>query len=117
AATAAATAGESYGLRSARGLVQTITRMHVDEAIAGSLRSGDEFDVVELGGLAGDIGWAIAGSPRFTPGERTLLMLIADDDGQWTTQSMALGRFTFTGDLLLRDEREIVGWDTDGTPH
>jgi hypothetical protein len=44
-------------------------------------------------------------------------MLVTDDDGAWTTKAMALGRFTFTRDLLLRDESEIFGWDTDGTPH
>ncbi|HEY3051817.1 MAG TPA: hypothetical protein VGK04_00325, partial [Thermoanaerobaculia bacterium] len=71
-----ATAGDSVGIRSARGMVETVTRMHVEEAIAGPFHGGDDFDVVELGGVAGHLGWAIPGSPRFSRGERTLLMLV-----------------------------------------
>jgi hypothetical protein len=44
-------------------------------------------------------------------------MLVVDDDGAWTTRAMALGKFTFSHGLLLRDESEIFGWDTDGAPH
>lgn len=116
------TAGESLSVRSLRGTIETATHMRVEEAIAGPLNTGDEFDIFELGGFVGDIGLAVSGSPRFAPGERGLLLLEKNADDEWTTKAMALGRFTFTSDiagrqLLVRDEAEIFGWNIDGTPH
>jgi Ig-like domain-containing protein/dual-action HEIGH metallo-peptidase len=115
-----ATAGESICVRSARGTIETVTRMHVEESIAGPFSAGGEFDVVEMGGIVGTSGLAIAGAPRFAAGERTLLMLGTTVDGSWTTLSMGLGRFTFSRDSGGREylERDsIFGWNLDGTPH
>jgi len=116
------TAGQSVSVLGPRGTIETSARMHVDEAIAGPLGTGDDIDVVELGGMAGGHGLAVMGAPRFAPGERGLLLLEHDDDGAWTTKAMGLGRFTFERDvagrdLLVRDEAEIFGWDVDGTAH
>lgn len=122
AAIVVVTAGQSVAMRSPRGTIETATRMHVDEAIAGPLRTGDDFDVVELGGMIGDAGLAIAGAPRFAAGERAMLLLETGAGGAWTTKALGLGRFTFARDingrdLLIRDEGEIIGWDVDGRPH
>ncbi len=116
------TAGPSTSMRSPRGAIETSTVMHVEEAISGPLPAGGDVAIVELGGFVGGQGLAIAGAPRFTPGERDLLLLETDGDGAWTTTAMGLGRFTFARDaggraLLVRDEGEIFGWDTDGTAH
>ena len=59
-----ATAGQSTAMRSPRGAIETSTRMHVEEAIAGSLVAGEDFDLVELGGILADIGLAVPGSPQ-----------------------------------------------------
>lgn len=120
AAIVVATAGESISFRSPRGTIETATRMHVDEAIAGPFQTGDEFDVVELGGIVGNTGLAIAGAPRFRAGERTLLMLDTDADGEWTTSGIGLGRFTFARDTdghEYLERGEIFGWNADGMPH
>ncbi len=115
-----ATAGESLSFRSPRETIETATRMRVEEGIAGPFHTGDEFDVVELGGIVGTTGLAVADAPRFRPGERSLLMLDVNSDGDWTTQGMSLGRFAFMSDIDGREylERgEVFGWNAGGTPH
>jgi hypothetical protein len=101
-----ATAGESAG-RWTHPWIETVTPMVVEESIRGPLRTGDRFDDVELGGAWGAIGLSVPGSPRFTSGERVLLFLQKNDRGEWAARSMALGKFTFSGELLLRDTGEI----------
>jgi len=101
-----ATAGEPAG-RWTHPWIETVTPMTVEESIRGPLHAGDTFDDVELGGAWGAIGLSVPGAPRFTPGERVLLFLQKNDRGEWASKSMALGKFTFSGDLLQRDTSEI----------
>jgi hypothetical protein len=101
-----ATAGESEG-RWTHPWIETVTAMHVEESIRGPLHAGDTFDDIELGGAWGAIGLSVPGAPRFTLGERVLLFLQKNDRGEWAARSMALGKFTFAGELLLRDTTEI----------
>lgn len=101
-----ARAGESSG-RWTHPWIETVTPMTVEESIRGPLHPGDVFEDVELGGAWGAIGLSVPGSPRFTPGERVLLFLQKNDRGEWASKSMALGKFTFSGELLVRDTSEI----------
>lgn len=110
-----ATALASTSRWSVTGAIETVTTMRVDEAIRG-FGAGDTFELVELGGVVGDIGLAIPGSPRFTVGERVLLLLVRNDRGEWTAKDFIAGVFRFDGDLLLRDE-ELYGFDREGRPH
>jgi len=87
--------------------IETVTPMVVEESIRGTLHAGDTFDDVELGGAWGAIGLSVPGAPRFAPGERVLLFLQKNDRGEWASKSMALGKFTFSGDVLLRETSEI----------
>src|SRR3954468_19217733 len=52
-----ATAGESRGRFVAGGWIETVTGLHIDEVVKGAL-AADTIDVVELGGVAGTIGYA-----------------------------------------------------------
>jgi hypothetical protein len=68
------------------------------------------------------MGYIVAGAPRYSKGERALVFLQHDDRGHWTTKTMALGKFSFAKDvagraLLVRDNREIAGWDYNGAAH
>lgn len=101
-----ARAGEPAG-RWTHPWIETVTPMAVEESIRGPLHAGDTFDDVELGGAWGAIGLSVPGAPRFTPGERVLLFLQKNDRGEWTAKSMALGKFTFSGDIVRRDTSEI----------
>ena len=117
-----ATAGESHGRWAPGGWIETVTEMHVDEAIKGQIRNGATINVTELGGVVDSIGYAVAGSPVYEPGERVLLFFDTNDRGEWVAKNMVVGKFTQAEDLrgrrlMLRDAGEIVGWDTDGTPH
>lgn len=112
-----AVAGESRGQMSSRETIETLTTLQVEESIRGPLRRDETFDVVELGGFIGDNGLAISGGARFRQGQRVLLFLAPDAGGRWHANNMTLGKFSFVGDLLLRDAREICGWDEDGKWH
>jgi hypothetical protein len=100
-----ATAGESQG-RWTHPWIETVTTMRVEESIRGPLHVGETFDDVELGGAWGAIGLSVPGSPRFTAGERVLLFLQKNARGEWATKSMALGKFSFSDEMLVRDAGE-----------
>jgi hypothetical protein len=111
-----ATAGDSHARWAPGGWIETVTEFRVDEAIKGRLP--DVIQVTELGGQIGEIAYTVAGSPRYTPGERVLLFLETNDRGEWVSKNMALGKFAFSRDargrrLLLRDSRSICGWDEE----
>lgn len=111
----------SYAQRTAAGGIETVTTFSVEEVIKGAPDAA-ELDVYEPGGALEDRATIIGGVPRFTDGERVLLFLLRTPRGTWSVTNLALGKFTFVADtagrrLLVRDEGEIIGWDSDGTPH
>src|SRR5207237_10590288 len=61
-----ATAGESHSRWAPGGWIETVTSMHVDEAIKGD--AGATIEVVELGGSRGARDHLAAGPPRSRPG-------------------------------------------------
>jgi hypothetical protein len=117
-----ATAGTSHGRWAPGGWIETVTDLRVEEAIKGPIAAGQTIHVSELGGMVGDIGYVVAGSPRYAAGQRVLLFLERNDRGEWVAKNMAVGKFDHVEDvkgrrLLVRDGTEIVGWETDGTVH
>ena len=117
-----ATADESHGRWAPGGWIETVTEMHVGEAIKGPIAAGETIHVTELGGVVGEIGYVVAGSPRYAMGERVLLFLETNDRGEWVAKNMAVGKFDRAEDvrgrrLLVRDAEEIAGWEVDGTLH
>src|SRR4051794_16435922 len=115
-----ATAGTSQGRWAPGGWIETVTELRVEEAIKGPVTAGETIRVTELGGIAGDIGYAVAGSPRYEKGERVLLFLETNERGEWVAKNMAVGKFDRAQDLrgrrlLVRDA--IDGWETDGAAH
>lgn len=116
-AIAVATAGESHVRRAPAGWLETVTAMRVEEALKGPLTAGTTVEVTELGGTFGDLAYVVPGAPRYAAGERVLLFLETNARGEWTAKNMAVGKFSFAGDLLVRDARELTGWDADGTAH
>ena len=117
-----ATAGESRGRWAPGGWIETVTELRIDEAIKGPVSAGETIHVTELGGFAGEIGYIVAGSPKYAPGERTLLFLETNDRGEWVAKNMVVGKFAPAVDtagrrLLVRSASEIAGWNVDGSPH
>jgi hypothetical protein len=117
-----ATAGTSHGRRAPGGWIETVTELRVEEAIKGPIAAGETIRVTELGGMVGNIGYVVAGSPKYAEGERVLLFLETNDRGEWVAKNMAVGKFERAEDLrgrrlLLRDGAEIVGWESDGAVH
>jgi hypothetical protein len=121
-AVVVATAGSSHARWSEGGWLETITEMHAEEVIKGDIANGSAFRVTELGGILDGVGYAVPGSPRYTAGERLLLLLETNARGEWVARNMALGKFAFARDaagreLLLRDSSELTGWNVDGSAH
>ncbi len=113
-----ATAGDSIARWAPDGWIETVTELHVEEAIKGPLRNGETIQVTELGGAVGEIAYTVPGSPHYESGERVLLFLETNERGEWVSKNMVVGKFTFTRGLLLRDATELIGWDeTTGAPH
>src|SRR6476659_1022124 len=114
------TAGTSQGRWAPGGWIETVTELRVEEAIKGPVAAGETIHVTELGGMVGDIGYVVAGSPRYAEGQRVLLFLETNDRGEWVAKNMAVGKFSFRRDeggrrVLQRDD--VAGWDYDGNPH
>jgi hypothetical protein len=117
-----ATAGTSHGRWAPGGWIETVTELRVEEAIKGPIAAGETIHVTELGGIVDDVGYAVAGSPRYAEGQRVLLFLETNDRGEWVAKNMAVGKFDRAEDvrgrrLLVRDGGEIAGWETDGAVH
>ena len=60
------------------GRIVTFTHVHVDRAIAGDLKSGDETWVASLGGIVGTVGQVVDGEPQLHVGVPYLLFLKPD---------------------------------------
>jgi hypothetical protein len=95
--------------------IETVTAIALEEALKGN--PGSIVQVHEPGGTLGDETRLVPGAPRFVDGQRVLLLLYQRDDGTYTVSDLGLGSFHSEGDLLLRDESEIEGWDAGGRPH
>src|SRR5437660_8989945 len=67
-----ATAETSQGRWAPGGWIETVTELHVEEAIKGPVVAGETIRITELGGIVSDIGYVVAGSPRYAEGQRVL---------------------------------------------
>jgi hypothetical protein len=101
--------------------VETVTTMSIEEVLKGSIESAT-IDIHEPGGTFGKRTTNIPGIPHFASGERYVLFLIKTEEGIWRVLNLTLGKFRFDTDVLghavvMRDARDIAGWDPDGKPH
>jgi hypothetical protein len=76
------------------GAISTLVTVEVEREYKG--RVGRVVTLRQPGGRVGDRGLWIAGSPRFTRGERQLLFLSAHHDGTARTTALGLGQFVLT---------------------
>ncbi|HUP47877.1 MAG TPA: hypothetical protein VNA04_03715 [Thermoanaerobaculia bacterium] len=115
AAIVVGVAGESQARRLPGRPIETVTTIEVTEALHGAIE-GVTIEVVSLGGVLGTEGLLVHGTTRFHRGERVLLFLDRRRE-EWTTRGMAVGKFAFSGELLVRDSGEVCGYGRDGKPH
>jgi len=110
----------SYSQLNAAGSIETVTTFGVEQVISGDVQG--EIAIHQPGGVYGDQAMVIAGVPRFTAGQRTLLLLRRTPAGEWAVLDIALGKFNIITDrlgreLAIRDEGEVDGWDPSGVAH
>lgn len=113
---------DSYAQRGANGLIETATTVAIEERFKGNA-DARTIRIVLPGGALGEQRMSVSGVPRFSPGERVLLFLDRNGQGEWTTIAFALGAFRFAlgadgREIVTRGtEEEIFGWSQDGTRH
>lgn len=107
---------DAYTRRAETGLIETVTRIAVEERVKG-IDAGTRFvEIVQWGGQLGDEWMAESGAPSFAKDERVLLFLRRNARGEWTSYGLSLGAFRFDGETLTRGD-EIAGFDEDGNVH
>lgn len=72
-------------------LLFTVTRFEPLEVVAAGTPLRGAFEVQAPGGVVGDTGWFVAGSPRFAAGEVYLLFLSARPGGAWAPTLLSYG--------------------------
>jgi hypothetical protein len=96
----------SRAAREASGrMIFTDHQLRVEEVLKGS--AAGTITVSEAGGFVNGHGVAIAGSAAYEPGTRVLAFLRQDASGTYHTAYMALGKYRFAGDVLVRDAAGI----------
>lgn len=111
------TVTDAYPRFTARGEIETVFVLALDEVLKGTL-SASRVEVVEWGGRIGERWTLVPGAPRYELGKRYLIFMIKNRNREWSTQHMTLGRFEFASaiveKILVRESSEIHGWDIDG---
>ncbi|HEX2062458.1 MAG TPA: matrixin family metalloprotease, partial [Thermoanaerobaculia bacterium] len=82
-------------------MIFTDHRLEVEEVLKGN--AAPSIVVSELGGFVNGHGIAVPGSASYAPGTRVVAFLRQRDDGTYFTTYMALGKYRFDRDLLVRD--------------
>ncbi|MBK7860515.1 MAG: hypothetical protein IPJ65_18280 [Archangiaceae bacterium] len=104
--------------------IETFSELQVSAVLKGKVAPGATLMVRSPGGIVGNVGARVSGSPKFTPGEDTLLFLepAADAPNVWLVAGLSLGKVTFAknafGELrAMRDLRGIAFYDrSPGAP-
>lgn len=112
-----AVAGESFSEQRAEG-IYTRTSIRVEESIKGPYAAGAIVDLVGMGGEVSGRFELVTGVPRFGRGERVLLFLASNRYGEPAVYGWALGRFSWRGEILVRDVDRVELWsDAAGTEY
>lgn len=112
----------SYTQITPLGGIETVTAFSVEEVIKGMPALVGTIEVHEPGGELDGRATVIAGVPQFEPGEPVILFLSRTPQQTWAVTDLVLGAFHLMSDrggrhVAVRDEGDVVGWDTNGLPH
>ncbi|MGV8039454.1 MAG: PKD domain-containing protein [Thermoanaerobaculaceae bacterium] len=106
-----ARAGASHVVR--RGpLLFTVTRFEPLDVVAARTPLAGGFDVHAPGGILGETGWFVAGSPRYASGGVYLMFLSARPDGSWAPTLLSYGLLVRKAGL--QDRRLLVPVEEHG---
>jgi hypothetical protein len=101
--------------RNARGGIVTRTTLRIEEVLKGERSAGEHLVLIERGGVLDGEATYIPGTPEYAPGERYLVFTSTNRDLEPITFGMSLGKFSFDGELLLRDD--VHGFDQNLESH
>ncbi|HYC92980.1 MAG TPA: hypothetical protein VEO54_27490 [Thermoanaerobaculia bacterium] len=86
-------------------MIYTDARLHVEQVLKGSAAAS--IVVSEAGGFLNGRGVAIPGAASYEPGTKVLAYLKQRGDGTYYTVAMALGKYRYEGERLVRDTHGI----------
>jgi len=86
-----------------RGMIFTNVTVAIEDVLKGEIPVG-EISLRQLGGSVGDLHSWVVGSPEFTLGEKALLFLRTDRDGNLRVAHLYQGKFTVSRDLASSEE-------------
>jgi hypothetical protein len=114
--TAAAVVTPSTEARSVweGGRIYTYTRVHVDRAVAGDVKAGDEAWVRTMGGIVGRVGQLVEGEAVLAPGRPSLLFLCRGDAGTFEVTARGQGQFPLVADSDASKALRVVRSNTAG---
>ena len=78
------------------GRIYTYTRVRVDRALAGDLKTGDTGWVRTMGGVVGSIGQQVEGEPVLAPAQTTLLFLHPGNPGTLEVTGRGQGQYAMS---------------------
>jgi hypothetical protein len=96
------------------GRIYTYTRVHVDRAVAGDAKTGDEAWVRTMGGIVGNVGQIVEGEAVLAPGHPSLLFLRAGAAGTFDVTARGQGQFPLVADIDTSKPLRVVRSNTAG---
>src|SRR5687768_15379841 len=107
------------------GDIVTVVEIEVEHVLKGTIARKRTMQLTELGGEVGRRVMAVSESAGYWIGNRALIFLELDDEGNWRTYGTSLGKFDFVKDRAGRElvvrwatRDDISGfWTQDGHPH
>lgn len=111
------TVGASRSRLTANGTIETVLEVTVDEVVKGASLFPGPMEIVQLGGVLGDVALVIDAAPKYVEGEEVLIFLTRRDNGEWTTTDFVVGKFGRRGKQYVRDAELVVGNTTSGDRH
>jgi hypothetical protein len=102
------------------GRIYTYTHVHVDRAVAGDLKDGDDAWVRTMGGIVGRVGQIVEGEAVLAPGRPSLLFLRPGDAGTLEVTARGQGQFPLVADSDASKPLRVMRSNTAGAllqPH
>ena len=92
------------------GVIATDVTLRVSTALKGRVKRDEIIHVMQPGGVLPPNALLVSGSAQYRPGEKVLLFADVNDDGEWTTWGLSLGKFNYVstdqGDVLVREVQQ-----------
>lgn len=107
------------------GDIVTNIDLDIERVLKGAAHIDGSLRLVEPGGIVGTQAMVVSAAPQYWVGNRALIFLTRNPDGEWRTHGASLGKFDFVTDQRNRGlavrwavaHEDPSLWRADGKPH